>query len=69
MQRGAELREKVIRDEKVLYNTGIREEKELGIKEYKRETAKKMLSKGIKVKEIIEFTGLTKEEIEKLKNK
>ena len=69
MERLAELREKAIRDEKALYNTGIREGKELGIKENKREIAKKMLSKGIKIKEVIELTGLTKEEIEKLKNK
>ena len=69
MERLAELREKAIRDEKALYNTGIREGKELGIKENKREIAKKMLSKGIKIKEVIELTGLTKEEIEELKNK
>ena len=77
MERLAELREKAIRDEKALYNTGIREGKELGekigrekgIKENKRAIAKKMLSKGIRVKEIIELTGLTEEEIEELKNK
>ena len=73
MEKLAELREKAIRDEKALYNTGIREGKELGREEGEqrktKEIAKKMLSKGIRVKEIIELTGLTEEEIEELKNK
>ena len=69
MQRIAELREKDIKDEKALYNTGIREGKELGIKENKREIALKLLSKNMKTEEVAELTGMTKEEIEKLKNK
>ncbi len=81
MERLAELREKAIRDEKALYNTGIREGTEIGKKlgeklgreegeqRKTKEIAKKMLSKGIRVKEIIELTGLTEEEIEELKNK
>lgn len=69
MERLAELREKAIRDEKALYNTGIREGKELGIKENKREIALKLLSKNMKTEEVAELTGMTKEEIEKLKNK
>lgn len=61
MERLAELREKAIKDEKALYNTGIREGK--------REIALKLLSKNMKTEEVAELTGLTKEEIEKLKNK
>ena len=38
-----------------------------GNKEAKKEVAKKMLSKNISIEEIMEFTNLTKEEIEKLK--
>ena len=37
-----------------------------GRKEGKKETAKKLLKIGMKVEQIIEATGLTKEEIEKL---
>ena len=81
MERLAELREKAIRDEKALYNTGIREGTEIGkklgeklgreegIKENKREIAKKLMSKNIATEEIVEITGLTKEEIDELKNK
>lgn len=61
MERLAELREKAIKDEKALYNTGIREGK--------REIALKLLSKNMKTEEVAELTGMTKEEIEKLKNK
>lgn len=60
-ERLAELREKAIKDEKALYNTGIREGK--------REIALKLLSKNMKTEEVAELTGMTKEEIEKLKNK
>lgn len=38
-----------------------------GNKEAKKEVAKKMFSKNISIEEIMEFTNLTKEEIEKLK--
>ena len=61
MERLAELREKAIKDEKALYNTGIREGK--------REIALKLLSKNMKTDQVAEITGITKEEIEKLKNK
>ncbi|MFG6319965.1 MAG: Rpn family recombination-promoting nuclease/putative transposase [Clostridia bacterium] len=43
------------------------EGKREGNKEAKKEVAKKMLSKNISIEEIMEFTNLTKEEIEKLK--
>jgi predicted transposase/invertase (TIGR01784 family) len=38
-----------------------------GVKERNIEIAKKMIIKGLKLKDIIEFTSLTKEEIEKIK--
>lgn len=50
---------------------GIRQGKEEGLKQGKtqkqKEIAKKMLSKGKNIEEIIELTELSKEEIEKLK--
>ena len=75
------IREKAIMDEKALYNTGIREGTELGkklgreegrkegTKETKRKIAKKLISKNMKTEEIMELTGLTKEEIKELKDK
>lgn len=51
------------------YNTGIEVAKEEGKKQGKKERqleiAKKLLSKGMAVEEIIELTELTKKEIEK----
>lgn len=52
----AELREKAIMDEKDIYQAGI----EKG----KKEIAKKLKVKNLPIEEIIEITGLTKEEIE-----
>ena len=40
---------------------------ETGIEEGEREIALKLLSKNMKTEEVAELTGLTKEEIEKLK--
>ena len=65
MEKLAELREKAIRDEKALYNTGIRE----GTRETKKKIAKKLISKNMEIEEIIEITGLTEEEIKELQNK
>lgn len=52
------------------YNTGMRDAREEGLAEGARlkniENARKMLKKGIDIDTIIEITGLTKEEIEKL---
>lgn len=45
---------------------GIAEGVDKGRKEKELEIAKKMKDKGVKTDEIIEFTGLTKEEIENL---
>ena len=62
MQRIIELREKAIRDEHAIYAKGVDDEIEKGI----MKIAKSMLKKGMNVSDIIEITGLTKEEIEKL---
>lgn len=63
VRRLVELREKWDMD----YNSGISYAKKEGIKEGIKETAKKMLAKNIDIKDIMEITGLTKEEIENLK--
>ena len=62
MQRIIELREKAIRDEHAIYAKGVDDGIEKGI----MKIAKSMLKKGMNVLDIIEITGLTKEEIEKL---
>lgn len=45
---------------------GTKDGLELGKKQEKFETAKKMKSKNMPIKDIIEFTGLTQKEIENL---
>ncbi|MBR0350760.1 MAG: Rpn family recombination-promoting nuclease/putative transposase [Clostridia bacterium] len=45
---------------------GIKEGKKEGEKQKQKEIAKKMLDKGMEIENIIELTGLTKEEIDKL---
>ena len=62
MQRIIELREKAIRDEHAIYAKGVDDGIEKGI----MKIAKSMLKKGMNLSDIIEITGLTKEEIEKL---
>ena len=62
MQRIIELREKAIRDEHAIYAKGVDDGIEKGI----MKIAKSMLKKGMNVSDIIEITGLTKEEMEKL---
>ena len=62
MQRIIELREKAIRDEHAIYAKGVDDGIEKGI----MKIAKSMLKKGMNVSDIIEITGLTKEEVEKL---
>ena len=74
MQRIAELRQKAIMDEKATYRLGEKrgiehgkgQGMELGIAKEKQEIAKKMLKRKINIEEIMEITGLTKEEIESL---
>ena len=80
MERLAELRQKAIMDEKALYNTGIREGKELGRAEGEKigrksgekigerknkiEVIKKMLNDNLEIKK---YTNATDEEIEEAK--
>jgi len=52
---------------KLWYDEGLKDGEDKGKREGKREAAKKMLVKGYSVTDISEITGLTKEEIEKLK--
>ena len=59
MQRIAELRQKAIWDERAIYARG----KEIGA----REIAKKMLNENMPTNVIARITGLTEEEIEKIK--
>lgn len=67
MQRIIELREKAIRDEHAIYAKGVDDGVEKGAREEKIKIAKKLLKAKVGMKVIIETTGLTKEEIEKLK--
>ena len=75
MQRIIELREKAIRDEHAIYDKGlddgiekgIQKGKEKGAKEEKIKIVKSMLKGNMDIEIIIKITGLTKEEIEKLK--
>lgn len=62
MQRIVDLREKAIMDEKAIYRKGTKD----GAKEKEIQIAKNMLKKGINILDIIEITGLTREEVEKI---
>ncbi len=62
----AELRQKYIMDQKAIADGGYDKGLEQGEKNTKLEIAKKMKHKKISVEEIIDITGLSKEEIEKL---
>ena len=62
LQRLAELKEKWARDE----SSALRSAREEGIEEKTKEIAKKLKQMKMKIEDIQEATGLTKEEIEKL---
>ena len=70
IQSNEELMERIRLEEayEMDYNTGINNARIEGKKEAQIETAKKMLQKGMAVEEIEELTGLSKSEIEALKN-
>ena len=55
-------------DEEKCHNTEIKEATEAGKKEEKIQIAKIMFKKHIPMKDIIEITELTEEELKKLKN-
>ena len=71
MQRIAEWKEKAIRDEKAIYNYGVRQGIEKGIEQGANDKtlqiAKKLIEDNVDIEIIMSATGLTKEEIEKLK--
>ena len=62
-----EFRLKAIRDEADAIEHATRQGIEQGQEQEKKETVKRMLRKNVKVEDIMEFTGLNKEEIEKIK--
>ena len=66
----AELRLKYIRDQNAIrdygYDRGKEQGRREGIEEGIKNIAKIMLDKGISIKEIMEITGLSKEEIRKM---
>ena len=67
MERLAELRQKAMMDEKALYNTGIREGKELGEHKNKIEVIKRMLNDNLDIEMIKKYANATDEEIEEAK--
>ena len=71
LRRIAELKEKYIRDEQasIAYaqNEGYRQGEAKGKAEEKTEVAKKLLKKQMPIRDIAEVTGLSLEEIERLK--
>ena len=70
VQRLQDLREKWEMDSISRLNYATEQGKKEGIKEgekqKQKEIAKKMLDKGMEIENIVELTGLTKEEIDKL---
>lgn len=61
-----ELRQKAIRDEKNIRESGYADGLEVGIKEGIKEIAKRMLEEKIPIDTIIKITGLKEEEIRNL---
>ena len=62
----AELREKAIMDEKAVFDAGKEDGIQQGELQTKINIAKNMKNKKIDINIIVEVTGLTKEEIEKI---
>ena len=62
----ARLRMKHIMDTKAVQRYGFKEGEKSGIKKGKNEIAKNLLKMGLSIEQIIEATGLTKEELEKI---
>ena len=71
LQRLAELRESSAIDRGLAMSyarkQGMKEGEKIGIKENQIETARKLLKKNVSIDIILEVTGLTKEELEKIK--
>ena len=66
-QRLADLREKYIRDQYNIEKTGFERGKSEGRLDEKKEIARKMLKDNLDLELIMQYTSLTKEEIESLK--
>ena len=64
----AEMREKALMDEQSRLNGARKEGVKKGVKEGKIEVAKNFLKMGMSIEQISMGTGLTIEEVEKLKN-
>ena len=64
----AEMREKAMMDEQSRLNGARKEGVKKGVKEGKIEVAKNFLKMGMSIEQISMGTGLTIEEVEKLKN-
>ncbi len=62
-----DLEEKHKHEKQSSYELGVERGMEQGSKQEKIEIARKMINKNKEISEIIEFTGLSKEEIESLK--
>ena len=67
IKRLAELRESSRIDKWFAMSYGRKQGREEGEKQEKIETAKRMLKRNMPIKDIIELTGLTQEELEKIK--
>ncbi len=68
-ERLAELRQKYIMDQNAIEEYGYDRGKEEGIKENRLEIAKKMLEQNATIEFVVTCTGLTKEQVEKLREK
>lgn len=68
VRRMAELREKWEMDNVSIRKSAEKRGIEIGIKEEKKEIAKKLLKRGLELQEISEITGLSENEIKKLTN-
>ena len=55
------------RKERTEEKNGLEQGKKVGIKQNQQEVAKKLIKMKLSINQIIDVTGLTKEEVEKLK--
>ena len=67
-RRLTELREKYRMDQNAIMKAGYEKGLKTGIEQEKKEIAKKMLKMGMTIEQVLETTGLTKDEAEKIKN-
>lgn len=67
-RRLTELREKYRMDQNAIMKAGYEKGLKTGIEQEKKEIAKKMLKMGMTIEQVLETTGLTNDEVEKIKN-